>query len=66
MYSREEDLGTNSAPTASKVPMPVSQADEESTFFITDVWGLCERVLQRWMPEIGFNERVPEGKKFIQ
>ena len=49
----------------SKVPVPVGQADEESTFFITDVWTLCERVLQRWMPEIGFDEHVPERNELI-
>jgi hypothetical protein len=49
-----------------KVPVPAGQADEESTFFITDVWALCETVLQRWMPEIGFSETAGRRKKLIQ
>ena len=65
MYSRDKNSGMSSDAATSKLLVPVGRADEESTFFITDVWTLCERVLQRWMPEVGFDERVPEGNELI-
>jgi len=60
----ERDLKTNQA--ANNIPVPVQQSAEDSSFFINDVWHVCDRVLQRWMPHLTFNERIPDQKNLIQ
>jgi len=60
----ERDLKTNQA--ANNIPVPVQQSAEDSSFFINDVWHVCDRVLQRWMPHLAFNEHTPDKKNLIQ
>lgn len=60
----ERNLKTNDEATNS-VPVPVQQSAEDSPFFITDVWDVCDRVLHRWMPHLTFDERTPDKTNLI-
>jgi hypothetical protein len=61
----ERNLKTNNE-AANNVPVPGQQSYEDSAYFITDVWHLCDRVLQRWMPHLTFDEHLPEKTNLIQ
>jgi len=61
----ERDLKTSNEASGT-LPMTIQQSADDTPFFITDVWQLCDRVLQRWMPHLAFDEPTPEKKNLIQ
>jgi len=61
----ERDFKANNE-AANNVPIPAQQSYKDSPYFITDVWLLCERVLQRWMPHLTFDEHTPDKTNLIQ
>ncbi len=61
----ERNLKTNNEASHNH-PMTVQQSADDSPFFISDVWQLCDRVLQRWMPHLTFDEHTPEKQNLIQ